>query len=140
MNVSVQERLDVYDRYADLLAVRDDCWLDRIVLLRQQGRLLLRQKLLQQNNRLQLIKILLIFKKISFIKIKSNKIHRKLEFLQLVQTFRKKPNGKKRRCLKSKTHHPLCGRETVPIPRTAERAFREKTVRRSAPGRKKQGA
>ena len=38
MNVSVQERLDVYDRYADLLAVRDDCWLDRIVLLSQQGR------------------------------------------------------------------------------------------------------
>ncbi len=38
MNISVQERLDVYDRYADLLAVRDDCWLDRIVLLSQQGR------------------------------------------------------------------------------------------------------
>ena len=38
MNVSVQERLDVYDRYADLLAVRDDCWLDRIMLLSQQGR------------------------------------------------------------------------------------------------------
>lgn len=38
MNVSVQERLDVYERYADLLAVRDDCWLDRIVLLSQQGR------------------------------------------------------------------------------------------------------
>ena len=38
MNLSVQERLDAYDRYADLLAVRDDCWLDRIVLLSQQGR------------------------------------------------------------------------------------------------------
>lgn len=38
MNVSVQERLDVYDKYPELLAERDDCYLDRIVLLSQQGR------------------------------------------------------------------------------------------------------
>ena len=38
MNVSVQERLDVYDKYPELLAERDDCYLDRIVLLSQQVR------------------------------------------------------------------------------------------------------
>ena len=38
MNVSVQERLDVYDKYPELLAERDDCYLDRITLLSQQGR------------------------------------------------------------------------------------------------------
>ena len=38
MNVSVQERLSVYDKYPELLAERDDCYLDRIVLLSQQGR------------------------------------------------------------------------------------------------------
>ena len=32
------ERLDVYGRYPELLAQRDDCYLDRIVLLCQQGR------------------------------------------------------------------------------------------------------
>lgn len=37
-NVSVAERLEAYDRYAALLAERDDCYLDRIVLLCQQGR------------------------------------------------------------------------------------------------------
>lgn len=37
-NVSVAERLAVYDRYPELLAERDDCYLDRIVLLCQQGR------------------------------------------------------------------------------------------------------
>ena len=37
-NVSVAERLDVYGRYPELLAQRDDCYLDRIVLLCQQGR------------------------------------------------------------------------------------------------------
>ena len=36
-NVSVEERLAVYDRYPDLLAQRDDCYLDRIVLLCQKG-------------------------------------------------------------------------------------------------------
>jgi tetratricopeptide (TPR) repeat protein len=37
-NVSVAERLDVYAQYPELLAERDDCYLDRIVLLCQQGR------------------------------------------------------------------------------------------------------
>lgn len=37
-NVSVAERLDVYEKYPELLAERDDCYLDRIVLLCQQGR------------------------------------------------------------------------------------------------------
>ena len=37
-NVSVAERLAVYDKYPELLAERDDCYLDRIVLLCQQGR------------------------------------------------------------------------------------------------------
>ena len=37
-NVSVAERLGVYEKYPELLAQRDDCYLDRIVLLCQQGR------------------------------------------------------------------------------------------------------
>ena len=37
-NVPVAERLAVYDRYPDLLSQRDDCYLDRIVLLCQLGR------------------------------------------------------------------------------------------------------
>jgi len=37
-NASVEQRLAVYDQYPDLLAQRDDCYLDRIVLLCQQGR------------------------------------------------------------------------------------------------------
>lgn len=37
-NVAPQERLAVYDRYPELLAERDDCYLDRIVLLSQLGR------------------------------------------------------------------------------------------------------
>ena len=37
-NVSVAVRLAVYDKYPELLAERDDCYLDRIVLLCQQGR------------------------------------------------------------------------------------------------------
>ena len=37
-NVSPDERLAVYDRYPELLAERDDCYLDRIVLLSQKGR------------------------------------------------------------------------------------------------------
>lgn len=37
-NVSPDERLAVYDKYPDLLAQRDDCYLDRIVLLSQKGR------------------------------------------------------------------------------------------------------
>ena len=37
-NVCPDERLAVYDRYPELLAERDDCYLDRIVLLCQKGR------------------------------------------------------------------------------------------------------
>ena len=37
-NVSPDERLSVYERYPELLAERDDCYLDRIVLLCQKGR------------------------------------------------------------------------------------------------------
>ena len=37
-NVSPDERLAVYERYPELLAERDDCYLDRIVLLSQKGR------------------------------------------------------------------------------------------------------
>lgn len=37
-NVSVKERLEVYEKYPELLAQRDDCYLDRIVLLCQLGR------------------------------------------------------------------------------------------------------
>lgn len=37
-NVSVDERLAIYDKYPDLLAERDDCYLDKIVLLCQKGR------------------------------------------------------------------------------------------------------
>ena len=37
-NVCPDERLAVYERYPELLAERDDCYLDRIVLLCQKGR------------------------------------------------------------------------------------------------------
>ena len=37
-NASVDQRLAVYERNPDLLAQRDDCYLDRIVLLCQKGR------------------------------------------------------------------------------------------------------
>ena len=37
-NVTPDERLSVYERYPELLAERDDCYLDRIVLLCQKGR------------------------------------------------------------------------------------------------------
>ncbi len=37
MNRSIQERLDVYERYPGLLAERDDCYLDRLTLLAQTG-------------------------------------------------------------------------------------------------------
>ncbi len=37
-NVCPEERLAVYDKYPELLAERDDCYLDRIVLLSQMGR------------------------------------------------------------------------------------------------------
>ena len=38
MNVSPDERLAIYDQHPDLLAERDDCYLDRIVLLCQKDR------------------------------------------------------------------------------------------------------
>lgn len=35
---SIQERLAVYDKYPKLLAQRDDCYLDRLTLVSQQGK------------------------------------------------------------------------------------------------------
>ena len=37
MNVSPEERLAVYEQYPDLLAERDDCYLDRLTLISQTG-------------------------------------------------------------------------------------------------------
>ncbi len=38
MNYSIEERLNVYDKYPELLAERDDCYLDKLTLLSQQGK------------------------------------------------------------------------------------------------------
>ena len=38
MNYTPAERLEVYDKYADLLALRDDCYLDKVFLTTQAGR------------------------------------------------------------------------------------------------------
>lgn len=38
MNVSIEKRLAVYDKYPELLKERDDCYLDRLTLLSQQGK------------------------------------------------------------------------------------------------------
>lgn len=38
MNYSIEERLAVYDKYPELLAERDDCYLDKLTLLSQQGK------------------------------------------------------------------------------------------------------
>ncbi len=38
MNYSIEERLSVYDKYPALLAERDDCYLDKLTLLSQQGK------------------------------------------------------------------------------------------------------
>ncbi len=38
MNVSIEERLKVYDKYPELLKERDDCYLDKLTLLSQQGK------------------------------------------------------------------------------------------------------
>ena len=35
---SIEERLAVYDKYPELLALRDDCYLDRLTLISQQGK------------------------------------------------------------------------------------------------------
>lgn len=37
MNYSIDERLAVYDKYPELLAERDDCYLDRIILYSMKG-------------------------------------------------------------------------------------------------------
>lgn len=37
-NASIEERLSVYDKYPELLKERDDCYLDKITLLSQQGK------------------------------------------------------------------------------------------------------
>lgn len=37
-NASIETRLAVYDRYPELLAERDDCYLDKLTLLSQQGK------------------------------------------------------------------------------------------------------
>lgn len=37
MNVSIDERLAVYEKYPELLRERDDCYLDRVTLLSQKG-------------------------------------------------------------------------------------------------------
>ena len=37
-NASLEERLAVYDKYPELLKERDDCYLDKLTLLSQQGR------------------------------------------------------------------------------------------------------
>ena len=38
MNASIEERLAVYDKYPELLKERDDCYLDKLTLLSQQGK------------------------------------------------------------------------------------------------------
>ena len=38
MNVSIEQRLEVYDKYPELLSKRDDCYLDKLTLLSQQGK------------------------------------------------------------------------------------------------------
>ncbi|MBO5281417.1 MAG: DUF5107 domain-containing protein [Clostridia bacterium] len=38
MNYSIEDRLAIYDKYPELLAERDDCYLDRLTLLSQQGK------------------------------------------------------------------------------------------------------
>ena len=38
MNFSIEERLDVYEKYPELLSERDDCYLDKLTLLSQQGK------------------------------------------------------------------------------------------------------
>ncbi|MBQ2378277.1 MAG: DUF5107 domain-containing protein, partial [Clostridia bacterium] len=38
MNFSIEERLNVYEKYPELLAERDDCYLDKLTLLSQQGK------------------------------------------------------------------------------------------------------
>ncbi len=38
MNYSIEERLAVYEKYPELLAERDDCYLDKLTLLSQQGK------------------------------------------------------------------------------------------------------
>lgn len=37
-NASIEERLEVYGRYPELLKERDDCYLDKLTLLSQQGK------------------------------------------------------------------------------------------------------
>lgn len=37
-NASIEERLAVYDKYPELLKERDDCYLDKLTLLSQQGK------------------------------------------------------------------------------------------------------
>ena len=37
-NASIEERLAVYDKYPELLKARDDCYLDKLTLLSQQGK------------------------------------------------------------------------------------------------------
>lgn len=37
-NASIEERLKVYDKYPELLKERDDCYLDKLTLLSQQGK------------------------------------------------------------------------------------------------------
>ncbi len=37
-NASIEERLRVYDKYPELLKERDDCYLDKLTLLSQQGK------------------------------------------------------------------------------------------------------
>lgn len=37
-NASIEERLSVYDKYPELLKERDDCYLDKLTLLSQQGK------------------------------------------------------------------------------------------------------
>ncbi len=38
MNYSIEDRLEVYEKYPELLAERDDCYLDKLTLLSQQGK------------------------------------------------------------------------------------------------------
>ncbi|MBO5903796.1 MAG: DUF5107 domain-containing protein [Clostridia bacterium] len=38
MNFSIEDRLDVYEKYPELLSERDDCYLDKLTLLSQQGK------------------------------------------------------------------------------------------------------
>ena len=37
-NASIETRLAVYERYPELLKERDDCYLDKLTLLSQQGK------------------------------------------------------------------------------------------------------